>query len=1098
MPDSPEISVHADVIATLAMNSHLFVATEKQSAGEFWSSYLILPGYLKAIDRHITLVIGDTGAGKTKLYQAMVFHDGQLRLNRSESASVTETWVPGLETWFPCDAEVRDPQQIADLWTALLICAIPDWCLSPDERERWAVLRVLSRNEGNHLREVFSRLREQVAGLLGEVNRRLSEDGQVLVVAYDGLESWLSLDDGPAHASLSGLIRLWSETLQAYASIRPKIFVSGYQARPLPSSGLEDLTRAVRGQIELRWSDDDLLMLVVMRLLAWHPRFVEIAKNRQCSLETIGTRSVPAPGSSLVEWRLFINEAFGLLFGQQGSSGHVWKWIVSNIRDSNGVSTPRVMLKLLHHTFRMLETLKDSGQSLTPFQCLQQAHSVVSAEEIESSSEIRWLPWIKSHIYGIKIPAERAELLARIKRPWNAAWAEKTGYNADQALETLVARGYLSLRSDGTIDAPDLYRHGFGFQRTSGTKVGMNTDHRDRLNAATARLRLLLEHEFQQQLEGDFDIFLDGKIGSQAPRHLDARARLVRGKLLAALHHKRAAGCQNDESVMLLLREAAFTALNRICALKLGEARGLVQECVSKGTESAGFREFALLAPGLTALGDNAYRLYLESLCDELHLELGSLFDRREPGALLWPRWSALQELLGIVNAAELAPVWREDETIGWIYQYFNSTAERRAMRAASSAPRNSRELAVRNQFFTPRYVVRFLIDNTLGRQWWLATGGVTNLNDRCSLLMVRPDDIAPRVTNWRDPRTIRLLDPACGSMHFGLYAFDVFQIIYAEAWSFEISGGVLVDADGAKVPAMGASYPDQAAFLRDVPRLILAHNIHGVDIDPRAVQVSRLALWLRAQRAWQDAQVPVDARPAIECIQVLAAIAPPGDDDARQALAQQMPAADRKLLTESLKVMDGLDEMGVLLRLEREVRRVIQRVLFETEIINDIGLEALRWREAEASLFSVLTKTADAGQMQGRLVAEDALSGLRLFDLIREPFDVVVMNPPFGAASASVKEQLTTAYPRSKHDLLAMFVERGIELLRPGGRLGAITSRTGFFLSSYKSWREEVLLGLARPEVMADLGFGVMDDAMVEAAAYVLERVKPTNWATV
>ena len=70
------------------------------------------------------------------------------------------------------------------------------------------------------------------------------------------------------------------------------------------------------------------------------------------------------------------------------------------------------------------------------------------------------------------------------------------------------------------------------------------------------------------------------------------------------------------------------------------------------------------------------------------------------------------------LNKPELTGLWVEDETIGWIYQYFNPQEERRAMRKASQAPRNSRELAVRNQFFTPRYVVEFLTDNTLGRTW--------------------------------------------------------------------------------------------------------------------------------------------------------------------------------------------------------------------------------------------------------------------------------------------------------------------------------------------------------------------------------------------
>ena len=103
-------------------------------------------------------------------------------------------------------------------------------------------------------------------------------------------------------------------------------------------------------------------------------------------------------------------------------------------------------------------------------------------------------------------------------------------------------------------------------------------------------------------------------------------------------------------------------------------------------------------------------------------------------------------------------------------------------MRDASQAPRNSRELAVRNQFFTPRYVVEFLVDNTLGRLWFNATGGQTTLRERCQYLLVKPDEAPPAATKLRDPRTLKLLDPACGSMHFGLYAFDIFLEIYREA----------------------------------------------------------------------------------------------------------------------------------------------------------------------------------------------------------------------------------------------------------------------------------------------------------------------------
>ena len=108
----------------------------------------------------------------------------------------------------------------------------------------------------------------------------------------------------------------------------------------------------------------------------------------------------------------------------------------------------------------------------------------------------------------------------------------------------------------------------------------------------------------------------------------------------------------------------------------------------------------------------------------------------------LFPRQSVFLELLGKINDVEIASLWAEDETIGWIYQYFNSKEERKKMRDESQAPRNSRELAVRNQFFTPRYVVEFLTDNTLGRIWYEMTQGETILAGECRYLVHRPNEI--------------------------------------------------------------------------------------------------------------------------------------------------------------------------------------------------------------------------------------------------------------------------------------------------------------------------------------------------------------------
>jgi type I restriction-modification system DNA methylase subunit len=609
--------------------------------------------------------------------------------------------------------------------------------------------------------------------------------------------------------------------------------------------------------------------------------------------------------------------------------------------------------------------------------------------------------------------------------------------------------------------------------------------------------RKLLEKEFTRQLQNDYG--LDPASGTVTPLEnlpaLNDAQRETARILRDTLAHYRASGDADARAGLeRILREQAVTVLNRLAALRMAEARGLLIETVGNGYQAKGFQLYARLAGSALGEAGDTYRAYLFGVFDELSEDLPGLFNRYSPQGRLFPRESALLPLLTLINDAELDPLWAEDETIGWIYQYFNSKDERKAMRDASQAPRNSRELAVRNQFFTPRYVVEFLVDNTLGRLWFNATGGQTALRDRCQYLLVKPDEAPPAATKLRDPRTLKLLDPACGSMHFGLYAFDLFAEIYREAWASEQQhgpGSLDVSAQPeAGLKPLSQTYEDEAAFLRDMPRLIIEHNIYGVDIDPRAAQIASLALWLRAQRAWHEAGVKFKDRPPVGEGHVVAAIAPPAEEGLREQFAAGLDHLDRELFEKTLRLLNGLPELGVLLQVERELPRLIREVFGEHgPVFRDIDID--EWRQAENRLRRALTAFAQAGNAtyQGRLFAQDALQGLRLIDLVRETFDVVVMNPPFGALSNGVKDGLARAYPKSKHDLLAIFVERGLELLRRGGRIGAITSRTCFFLSSFQKWREDVVLGIAEPEALADLGHGVMDDAMVEAAAYCLVK---------
>lgn len=658
----------------------------------------------------------------------------------------------------------------------------------------------------------------------------------------------------------------------------------------------------------------------------------------------------------------------------------------------------------------------------------------------------------------------------------------------------------------------------------------MDKSLRKDLQTATQNARQLLEHEFSEQLEGRFDIRPDGTIPDKAGSHLNAQERLFRQKLVATIRHKVAGGQSEEEAAQAFVREAAFTTLNRFAALKMLEVRGMVQQCVSGMEKSSGFKEFIMLAPGLSALPDGGYRLYLESVFDEIGQEVSVLFDRQEVAGMLWPRRQALHNLVDILNRQELADAWQDAEAIGWVYQYFNSKDERQEMRSESSTPRNSHELAVRNQFFTPRYVVQFLTDNSLGRTWYEMHEGNTRLVEACDYLVQQPNEVflsqneSPPETNEdeedettyvphrpkKDPRALRVLDPACGSGHFLLYAFDLLWAIYEEAW--EETNAPAFDETGR---TLREDYDTQDELHRALPGLILKHNLYGVDIDPRATQIAAFALWMRAQEAFSDIGLARGNRPPITKTNVVVAEPMPGDRELRQEFTQSLqPTALGQLVDVVFEQMELAGEAGTLLRIEEAIRSAIKKAKAQWQKPNQLELlpeetrkefrqsglfdvsnisDADFWTSIEEQVYRALEDYAERGDqhegLRRQLFADDAAAGFAFVDLCRQSYDVVLMNPPFGEPADSTKSYIGDQYPNSKSDILQAFVERAQEHLQSAGYLGAITSRTCFFLSSAQSWRERVVLRRYRPLLLADFGMGVLD-ATVETAAYVFRSL--------
>ena len=217
---------------------------------------------------------------------------------------------------------------------------------------------------------------------------------------------------------------------------------------------------------------------------------------------------------------------------------------------------------------------------------------------------------------------------------------------------------------------------------------------RNRLQRFVSEARSLLTEEFTRQLQQEYG--LDPRTGEVADlaklEHLDdARletAKILRQILAHYLASDKASSAANEQTTLdRIVREQAFTVLNRLAALRMAEARGLLIESVGSGYQSKGFQLYARLAgTGLGETGD-AYRTYLFSVFDELAQDLPVLFDRYLPQGRLFPREASLLPLLSLIDDAEIAPLWGEDETIGWIYQYFNSTEERKKMRDGVRRP---------------------------------------------------------------------------------------------------------------------------------------------------------------------------------------------------------------------------------------------------------------------------------------------------------------------------------------------------------------------------------------------------------------------------
>lgn len=589
----------------------------------------------------------------------------------------------------------------------------------------------------------------------------------------------------------------------------------------------------------------------------------------------------------------------------------------------------------------------------------------------------------------------------------------------------------------------------------------LTADGRSRLERLLAQARQRLQDDLSDQASGLFGVDPDGTIADETDLHLDYSQLVDRREVVEIVTFLRSEDSSPAEAVARLLREAVFTHLNRFVAIRVAEALEMLPPSLANAERSRGFLDTRELVPLLAADDTNGYWAYLRLCGDELAGDVPTLFDPRNPLLALAPSPGALRDVAGLFADPECADLWTAPDCLGWAYQFFNTAADRRKARyradGSPKAPETSWDLAVRNQFFTPAYVVDFLVQNSLGRRLMDADPESPLIEDLP--LLVDPPTEPGAPTELVD---VTVLDPACGSGHFLLGAYYLLE----RAW---LHAGVR---------------PADAA-----PHII--ESLWGIDIDPRCVQVASTALLFRARRSCPRGALP---RPNVVSARALPATATGFDN-----LLDSLEPAQRDLLNTLPDLLGQAPVLGTLLKVEEALESAVRASFAgsaEGALAAAVEPEQIaRVRDGLLDRLRTVAASTTATAAERLLVAE-AEDAVRFVSALVQRYDAVLQNPPFGDPVTETRPYLKKAYPwipGRNHNLLAAFVGRGLELCKPdAGYVGAITARSGMFLKTFENWRQKILLG-HRLVALADLGHGVMEQALVEAAAYVI-RATPSD----
>ena len=524
-----------------------------------------------------------------------------------------------------------------------------------------------------------------------------------------------------------------------------------------------------------------------------------------------------------------------------------------------------------------------------------------------------------------------------------------------------------------------------------------------------------------------------------------------------------------------LVEELTFTLFNRLAALKVMEAHTLHPEIVTR-RESHGGRSFAHLAwleQNPNARNEEAEGLlpFLEDQLQKLASDI-PLFSPQHPYHLL----PTALELLGIINAFNQvetdtqveADIWKSDDVLGWLYESYNNY--KKAAHKASGDKTEYNKVSIQSQVYTPRWVVQFLVDNSLGKLY-LEMYPDSEIRHKYKIAQAPTTQLRER----KPLHEIRMIDPSTGSGNYLLYGFDMYYDLYID-----------------QIENYGADYNEA-----DIPRLIIENNLHGVDLDDRAIQLAQLGLYIKAKRKKRTVK--------IEYFNIVSSdFFLPAYEEVKHLFENGAPldAQLEKIVIDLWEDLQQAHKFGTLIRLEEKFSIKLHGLVKEEGITLFTEQNLVKYDEFRTNFFTNLQKavaqnTAKQGQTFLNTKTQDAITFLQL---LTQKYDVAVANPPytdsgnFGDELASFINSNYNLENKFGSNLYSVFIKRSIELLADKGYLGIIHPDTLLTIDAFKDIRKYILTNYYL-SILIDVGLDRVNmfgpDVGVEPVFYVLNKNK-------